>query len=153
VGPSGRIIGVDLTDAMLAQAQRRVASRGWSNVELVQREASTYAFPAGVAGILSTFALTHCPAYDAVVEHGAAALRPEGRWVVLDLKEPTGWAPWAVAVGLAVTKPFGVTLSAGQRHPWEALQRHLPHTSMREVYGGIAYVATGRKAAAEPAAA
>src|SRR6201995_3022583 len=36
MGPTGRIIGVDLTDAMLAQAHDRVAKNGWRNVSLVQ---------------------------------------------------------------------------------------------------------------------
>src|ERR1700691_6656374 len=30
VGPGGRIVGVDLTDAMLARAQDRIAANGWS---------------------------------------------------------------------------------------------------------------------------
>src|SRR5215469_1256030 len=30
IGPEGRIVGVDLTDAMLAQAQDRIKTNGWS---------------------------------------------------------------------------------------------------------------------------
>jgi ubiquinone/menaquinone biosynthesis C-methylase UbiE len=40
IGPEGRIIGVDLTDAMLDQARQRVAEHGWKNVELVQSDAT-----------------------------------------------------------------------------------------------------------------
>src|SRR5579863_4681008 len=61
VGPDGRIIGVDLTDAMLAQAQNRVERHGWSNVTLVQSDAVTFDFPAGVNAIMSTYALTQVP--------------------------------------------------------------------------------------------
>src|SRR5436305_9439187 len=32
IGPGGRIVGVDLTDAMLAIAQDRIEANGWSNV-------------------------------------------------------------------------------------------------------------------------
>ena len=32
VGPQGRIIGVDLTDAMLEQARRRIAEAGWKTI-------------------------------------------------------------------------------------------------------------------------
>src|SRR6478736_5676386 len=32
VGPGGQIIGVDLTDAMLAQANDRIATNGWRNI-------------------------------------------------------------------------------------------------------------------------
>jgi len=40
VGPGGRIVGVDLTDAMLARAQDRIKANGWSNVSLVQADAA-----------------------------------------------------------------------------------------------------------------
>src|SRR5260221_10226835 len=54
IGPKGRIVGVDLTDAMLAQAQDRVKANGWSNVSLMQSEAADFEFPAEVDAILST---------------------------------------------------------------------------------------------------
>src|ERR1700759_3121048 len=34
IGPEGRIVGVDLTDAMLAQAQGRIETNGWRNINL-----------------------------------------------------------------------------------------------------------------------
>ena len=37
IGPGGRIVGVDLTDAMLARAQARVEANGWNNVSLVHQ--------------------------------------------------------------------------------------------------------------------
>ena len=36
VGREGKVIGVDLTDKMLAMARARVAKNDWTNVELVQ---------------------------------------------------------------------------------------------------------------------
>src|ERR1700729_2705238 len=57
IGPSGRILGVDLTDAMPAQAQDRMDTNGWSNVKLVQSDAVEFDFPAEVDAILSTYAL------------------------------------------------------------------------------------------------
>src|SRR5262249_900550 len=38
IGREGRIVGVDLTDAMLAQAETRVETNGWHNVTLVQAD-------------------------------------------------------------------------------------------------------------------
>jgi len=63
----GRIIGVDLTDAMLDQARDRVQAAGWQNVDLVQADLAQYTFPTEVAGILSTFAITLVPEYDEVI--------------------------------------------------------------------------------------
>src|ERR1700729_1116759 len=47
VAPGGRIVGVDLTDAMLARAEDRVKANGWSNASLVQADALAFDFPAG----------------------------------------------------------------------------------------------------------
>jgi ubiquinone/menaquinone biosynthesis C-methylase UbiE len=46
VGPDGRIVGVDLTDAMLARAQDRIETNGWSNISLVQADAVGFDLPA-----------------------------------------------------------------------------------------------------------
>jgi ubiquinone/menaquinone biosynthesis C-methylase UbiE len=74
VGPAGKIIGVDLTDAMLEEAQKRIDEYAWKNVELVQSDASQYKFPAQVDGIISTFALSFIPNPERVIQNGAKAL-------------------------------------------------------------------------------
>ncbi len=84
VGPGGRIVGVDLTDAMLAVARDRIATNGWGNISLVQADAAGFGFPAGVNAILSTYAMTQVPECAAVIAHGAAALPAGGRWVHRD---------------------------------------------------------------------
>ncbi|HBP88947.1 MAG TPA: methyltransferase type 11, partial [Nitrospiraceae bacterium] len=76
VGSTGRIIGIDFTDAMLEQAHQRVRKEGWLNVELIQTDAAAYPFPQLVNGILSTFAMTLIPEYDRIIKHGAEALTP-----------------------------------------------------------------------------
>lgn len=96
VGPSGRVIGVDLTDAMLFEAKRRVDRAGWSNVELVQSDLAEYTAPDGVGGFLSTLVLTLVPEFDAVIQAASGALRPGGRLAVLDMKFPDGWPEWLV---------------------------------------------------------
>src|SRR6202050_5287649 len=45
IGPGGRIVGVDLTDAMLARARDRIQANGWSNASLVQADAADFDFP------------------------------------------------------------------------------------------------------------
>src|ERR1700759_3993165 len=52
-GPGGRIVGVDLTDAMLARAQDRIRASGWGNVSLVQADAAGFDFPANANAIPS----------------------------------------------------------------------------------------------------
>jgi len=151
VGPEGRVVGVDLTDAMLEQAGRRVARHGWTNIELVQADAARFEFPQGAAGVLSAFALTLVPEYDQVIRHALGALAPGRRLVVLDFKQPARAPSWLVDLGVLLTRPFAVTRDLSDRHPWESIERHASRSSMTELYWGFAYVAAGE--APEPAAA
>jgi demethylmenaquinone methyltransferase/2-methoxy-6-polyprenyl-1,4-benzoquinol methylase len=86
IGPEGRIIGVDLTDRMLEQANKRVSRHGWNNVELVLADAASFAFPTGVNGILSTFALTLMTGYDRIIRTGRDSLAPGGRLAIRTIR-------------------------------------------------------------------
>jgi ubiquinone/menaquinone biosynthesis C-methylase UbiE len=150
IGPEGRIVGLDLTDAMLAQAQRRIQAHGWRNVNLVQADAFAFQFPAGVNAILSTFALSLVPGCAEVIAHGCAALSPGGRWVVLDLKLPESAPGWLVPVLMPIVRPFAVTEEAIARRPWEAIhaamQTHLADCSWTEWFFGFVFLGFGLRA-------
>ncbi len=144
VGESGKIIGVDLTDAMLDQARERVRTAGWKNVELVQADLAQYEFPADVSAILSTFAITLVPEYGEIIGSGAQSLKPGGRMAVLDFKKPDGWPDWLVRFVAWLNKPYGVSLELVDRHPWEAIQRNLDEVIFREYYFGVFYLSVGK---------
>jgi demethylmenaquinone methyltransferase/2-methoxy-6-polyprenyl-1,4-benzoquinol methylase len=146
IGPSGKIIGVDLSDAMLEQARMRIAEGGWRNIELVCSDAAEFTFPPKVGGIISTFALTLLSEYDAVIGRGAEALAAGARWCVLDFKIPTNWlSRLAPVLARVLVVPFGGTFEMGQRHPWESIQKYLDLVLYREVYFGCAYIAVGQR--------
>ena len=149
IGPDGRIVGVDLTDAMLAQAQDRIAGNGWSNVSLVQADAAEFDFPAKVDAILSTYALTQVPECGDVIGHGAAALRRGGRLVVLDLKAPDKAPRWLEQLGIALARPFGSIDQWIVRRPWEsipaAMHDRLADLSWTELCFGTAFLAAGSR--------
>jgi ubiquinone/menaquinone biosynthesis C-methylase UbiE len=147
IGPRGKIIGVDLTDAMLDEATARIAAHGWANVELVKSDAASYVFPPAVDGILSTFALTLVPEFDAVIRDGAHALLPGKRFVILDFKRPSGWLMNKAAPLLAklLTGPFGGTIEMASRKPWESLDRYLALIQFTNLYLGGAYFVVGEK--------
>ena len=153
IGPEGRIVGVDLTDAMLAQALRRTERSGWSNVSLVQADAADFAFPTEVDAILSTYALSHVPDVWDVIAHGAAALSRGGRWVVLDLKAPGRAPAWLTQLGVALGRPFGSIDDWIGRRPWEevraAMQDALADPSWSELCLGTAFLAAGSTAVPE----
>jgi len=150
IGPAGRIVGVDLTDAMLAQAQRRIEARRWSNISLVQADAAEFEFPAGVDAILSTYALSKVPECGDVIARGAAALRQGGRWAVVDLKVPNNTPRWLLQLGIATVRPIGSPDAWVGRRPWDtirtALQDTLADLSWTELFMGTAFLAAGRTA-------
>lgn len=145
IGETGRLIGIDLTDAMLERAMKRIRRNGWHNVELVEADAATYAFPAGIQGVLSTFALTLVPEYEQVINHAARALAAGGRLVIADFKKPDRWALWLVKFAVWITKPFGVSLDLAERKPWQVMTKYLAHVTVTELFGGFAYIAVGER--------
>jgi ubiquinone/menaquinone biosynthesis C-methylase UbiE len=149
IGPRGRIIGVDLTDAMLAHAQDRIAANGWSNISLVQADAAEFGFPTQVDAILSTYALTQVPGCADVIAHGAAALSGGGRWVVLDLKAPGNTPGWLTQLGTAIVRPFASIDEWIMHRPWEvirtAMQEELADLSWTELFFGTAFLAAGSR--------
>jgi ubiquinone/menaquinone biosynthesis C-methylase UbiE len=140
----GRIIAVDLADAMLDVARRRVESTGWSNIEFIQADIAEYEFPAGTGGVLSTFAVSLVPQFDQVIHRGAAALRPGGRMAILDIKTPQHWPIWMARLTAWVNRPFGVTLETTNRRPWESLNKHLQEICYREYFFGYLYLSVGQ---------
>jgi ubiquinone/menaquinone biosynthesis C-methylase UbiE len=149
IGPDGRIIGVDLTDAMLARAEDRIAQHGWSNVNLVHADVADFEFPTQVDAILCTYALTQVPQCAEVVAHGAAALVEGGRWVVLDLKIPANVPRWLMRLGTATVRPFASIDQWIMRRPWEsiraAMQDELADLSWIELFFGTAFLAAGSR--------
>jgi ubiquinone/menaquinone biosynthesis C-methylase UbiE len=149
IGPRGRIVGVDLTDAMLARARDRVEANGWSNVRLVQSDAASFDFPAEVDAILSTYALTQVPECAEVIAHGAAALSAGGRWAVLDLKVPDKTPGWLAHLGTATVRPFAAIDEWTMRRPWAAIrgamQQELANFSWTELFFGTAFLAAGSR--------
>ena len=144
VGPSGRVIGVDLTDAMLGRAEKRVQEHGLDNVSLFEADLTRYAFPAGTNGILACYSLTLIRDFDTVIANGYRALAPGGRWVVLDYKLPRWWPEFAVPAIGPMVAPFGGTLEMVHRRPFETVERDAEEYHRIDRYLGWVYVAVGR---------
>lgn len=145
VGTTGRVIGADLTDAMLEEARHRIFKNGWNNVTLIQSDATRYELPQGIDGVLSSFALTLAPEFEAVIEQLAQAPAPARRLVVLDFKRPQQWPMWVIKLGVWITRPFGVSLDLAQRKPWEGIAKYFSELRLQECYDGSVYIAAGIK--------
>jgi demethylmenaquinone methyltransferase/2-methoxy-6-polyprenyl-1,4-benzoquinol methylase len=149
IGPGGRIVGVDLTDAMLAHARARVRAHGWDNVSLVQSDAAEYVFPSTVDAIMSTYAMSQVPECAQVIANGAAALSAGGRWAVLDLKVPASTPAWLIRLGTGVLRPHASIDEWIARRPWDAIRAAMQHEltdlSWTELTFGTAFLAAGSR--------
>lgn len=149
VDVAGKIIGVDLTDAMLEKARRRIARRGWNNIELVHDDMFVYEIPENSRAVLSTLVLTLSPRADEIIASVARKLPAGGKLGILDLKIPE-WLPAVLNRPLAaIVRPYGITREIFFSRPWEKMERsvrdHFQRVECREIYCGFAYLITAEK--------
>ena len=87
VGPTGRVVGLDVSPGMLDRAERRVAENGWSNVETLLADATRPVLDEGTFdGALATTAVSSTPDVRATVRNVHDALRPGARFAVYELR-------------------------------------------------------------------
>ena len=122
VGPTGRVIGVDMTDEMLAKARANAQRTGLDQVEF--RKGYIEALPvedASVDVVISNCVINLVPDKAAVYREIARVLRPGGRMVVsdvvLDAPLPESIAADAAALtgcvaGAALRDPYLATIAA-----------------------------------------
>jgi arsenite methyltransferase len=91
VGPTGRAIGIDMTDEMLALARQNAAEAGATNVEFVKGTIEEMPVPDGsVDVIISNCVINLAADKSAVFAEMARVLRPGGRVGVSDVVAANG---------------------------------------------------------------
>ena len=122
VGPTGRAIGLDMTDEMLELARANAREAGAGNVEFLRGHIEEVPLPdASVDVVISNCVINLSGDKAAVLREAARVLRPGGRFAVTDviadedMDEPTraDMAAWTGCVAGALTeREFAAALEA-----------------------------------------
>ncbi|MCH8821896.1 MAG: arsenite methyltransferase [Planctomycetes bacterium] len=86
VGPSGRVIGIDMTDEMLAKAQENIEQSGFNNVQV--RKGLIEDMPIendSIDWVISNCVINLSPEKDRVFGEIARVLKPGGKMLVSDI--------------------------------------------------------------------
>lgn len=141
IGPEGRIVGIDLSPEMLAQARERTAAQGWQNVTLVESAIEDAAVPSEFDAAL--FCLTHDvlqspQALENVFRHA----KPRARVASLGYKWAPIWAfPWNYVIWNLTRGSITTRENFGK--PWRNLERYVSNLQVETAFGGAMYLAWG----------
>ena len=106
VGPSGQIVGIDLSGQMVHVAQQRAKERGLSNADFARMDAESLDLPdASFDVVLCALGLMYLPDPERAVREMRRILRPGGRLGIAIWGERSrcGWAAIFSIVGAEVT--------------------------------------------------
>jgi SAM-dependent methyltransferase len=128
VGPSGKIIGVDMTPEMIAKARRNAANGGYENVEFRIGEIEHLPLAnASVDVIISNCVINLSPDKRSVIQEAFRVLKPGGRLAISDIVA-TQELPEEVRNNLALYS--GCMAGATPIHE---LRKHLSSAGFRDV--------------------
>ena len=153
IGPGGRIVGIDRSPDMLAQARRKATRNGWTNVILIEADATTLSPAALRADIaaqggreysqatLATYALSLMAQWETAWTTMTLLSSPGASMAVVDMQEPTGLYSLMAPLARAACRLGGADINA---HPWTGLERDCTDVTVTSARGGHLQIRAGR---------
>ncbi len=138
---AGKLTGLDFSADMLERAARRVARQGWSNVDVVQGDATSMNLGRQFDAVFFGYSLTMIPQWPAALDRACEHLTAGGRLVVLDFSRFHGWGPLAPLMRTWLRLNHVETL-----RPYEdEMHKRLQGLKVHYWLGGYNFTAVGRK--------
>jgi S-adenosylmethionine-diacylgycerolhomoserine-N-methlytransferase len=105
-----KIYVLDLSHSLLEVAKQRIAAQGWTNVETVEADATTFQPPGGPVDVVTfSYSLTMIPDWFAALENALAILKPGGTIGVVDFYVSRKYASDGLARHGWLTRTFWPT--------------------------------------------
>lgn len=152
VGPTGCVVGCDLSEGMLDRARRRALGPDaprtvWIAGDVAALDAGALAARevGAVDAVVVCLGLTVFPRWEDAFDRTWALLRPGGTYVVFDIHQDR-WVPQSTVVRWMAQADM-------TRRPWERLAARAQGFDLtwlegsRHVHGGRPYLAVGRRPA------
>ncbi len=152
VGEEGSIIALDFSKGMINKARKKIISKGWKNITLLQEDAkfvtrrkleSVRNKDVELDGVIVVLGLSVIPEYEKVLDNTFKLLKEGGRYIIVDVFADR-WVPQSSIVKLIARADL-------KRRPWEYLEANCNDFSMtylsktRHLHGGLLYMAKGVK--------
>ena len=115
VGPSGSVLGVDVSRPMLEVARARAGQGEGSQLEFMEADASIAELPMGTDLIFSRFGAMFFAEPVLALRHLRHSMRARGRFVFACWRVPRD-NPWAMAPLVAARKALGITPAPADPH-------------------------------------
>lgn len=154
ISPGGTIVGIDSSPEMLEQARRRATRNGWTNVILIQADATTLS-PADIrsrvaaAGgrahsdaALATYSLSLMKPWEAAWAALVPLTTPGAPFCVVDMQKPTGFSAVLTPLARAACWLGGADIDA---HPWIGVERDCADVVASSARGGHLQIRVGRR--------
>ncbi|MFN0097259.1 MAG: methyltransferase domain-containing protein [Gemmatimonadaceae bacterium] len=144
VGPTGTVVGVEISPAVAALAQRRIERHGWSNVTIAIAPAQSVSLNGQYDG-LHMFAAPDVFASESALANLLPRLRAGARIVFFGAKTSSGRFGWLLNpfLRLAFPKLTFATTPVPDAEPWRPVAPQLKDLVVQEIFFGWMFLASG----------
>ncbi len=143
VGPSGQVLGIEISSGTCVNTRNRIARNKWENVELAEGDVREVKLTGTFDGLLM-FAAPDVFASEAALENIFPHLRAGARVVFFGAKTSDKRSGWLLNSGLRkLCATVAPATPVPDRTPWKIIAPRLESLEIKEYFFGWMFLASG----------